>query len=107
LDNTQLRIESIQLAVAEHFSISTEELTSRCNKRAVVLPRQIAMYIAKCLTDASLPEIGRSFGGKHPTTVTHSIAKIFALQLTDPALRQCVQALLNKSPDNKPGSTND
>ena len=46
------------------------------NSRSVVFPRQIAMYLAKHLTEASLPEIGRQFGGKHHTTVMHSIDKI-------------------------------
>jgi hypothetical protein len=82
---------AIQLAVSEHFSISTEELTNHCSKRAVALPRQIAMYIAKCSTDASLPEIGRRFGGKHHTTVMHSIAKVCELKRVDSALDRCVR----------------
>jgi chromosomal replication initiator protein len=99
--HTQIQIEAIQLAVAERFGLSREELTSRSSKRTIVIPRQVAMYIAKHLTDASIPEIGRRFG-KHHSTVIHSIAKICALQRTDPALDRCVRTLLKElGPENK------
>ncbi len=77
--DTQVRkitIESIQRAVAEQFGMRTAELKQKNNSRQIVVPRQIAMYLAKQMTEASLPEIGRQFGGKHHTTVMHSIAKI-------------------------------
>ena len=77
--DTQVRkitIESIQRAVAEQFGMRTGELKQKNNSRQIVVPRQIAMYLAKQMTEASLPEIGRQFGGKHHTTVMHSIAKI-------------------------------
>ena len=77
--DTQVRkvtIEAIQRAVAEQFGMRTAELKQKNNSRQIVVPRQIAMYLAKQLTEASLPEIGRQFGGKHHTTVMHSIAKI-------------------------------
>jgi chromosomal replication initiator protein len=94
--NVQVQIEAIQLAVAERFGLSREELTSQSSKRTVALPHQIAMYIAKSLTDPSLPEIGRLFGGKQHTTVMHSIAKISALQRADPTLDRCVRTLLKE-----------
>ena len=77
--DTQVRkitIEAIQRAVAEQFGMRVPELKQKNNSRAIVVPRQIAMYLAKQMTEASLPEIGRQFGGKHHTTVMHSIAKI-------------------------------
>ena len=77
--DTQVRkitIEAIQRAVAEQFGMRTAELKQKNNSRQIVVPRQIAMYLAKQMTEASLPEIGRQFGGKHHTTVMHSIAKI-------------------------------
>ena len=77
--DTQVRkitIEAIQRAVAEQFGMRTTELKQKNNSRQIVVPRQIAMYLAKQMTEASLPEIGRQFGGKHHTTVMHSIAKI-------------------------------
>ena len=77
--DTQVRkitIESIQRAVAEQFGMRVGELKQKNNSRQIVVPRQIAMYLAKQMTEASLPEIGRQFGGKHHTTVMHSISKI-------------------------------
>jgi chromosomal replication initiator protein len=57
--------------VAEQFGLRLVEIKAKNNSRAIVYPRQIAMYLAKHLTEASLPEIGRQFGGKHHTTVLH------------------------------------
>ncbi len=77
--DTQVRkitIEAIQRAVAEQFGMKIGELKQKNNSRQIVVPRQIAMYLAKQMTEASLPEIGRQFGGKHHTTVMHSISKI-------------------------------
>jgi chromosomal replication initiator protein len=59
------------------------ELKSRNNSKSVAMPRQIAMYLCKSLTHASLPEIGRSFGGKHHSTVIHSIRKVEDLRKKD------------------------
>ena len=75
-DDRAVTIESVQKAVAEHYSLKVTELKSKNNSKSVALPRQIAMYLCKNLTNASLPEIGRSFGGKHHSTVIHSIRKI-------------------------------
>jgi chromosomal replication initiator protein len=87
-------IASIQQAVAAMFGLSVEELTQRNNRHVVALPRQIAMYLVKQMTDASLPEIGRHFGGKHQTTVMHSIAKIHELRSTEAELDHAVSTLL-------------
>jgi chromosomal replication initiator protein len=59
------------------------ELKSRNNSKSIAMPRQVAMYLCKNLTSASLPEIGRSFGGKHHSTVIHSIRKIEDLRKRD------------------------
>ena len=69
-------IGMIQKRVASHFNLKVADLKSRNNAKAITLPRQVAMYLAKALTGASLPEIGRSFGGKHHSTVIHSIRKV-------------------------------
>ena len=95
--DTQVRkvsIEAIQRAVSEQFGMRVTELKQKNNSRAVVVPRQIAMYLAKQLTEASLPEIGRQFGGKHHTTVMHSIAKIDDLRHSDKDLNRIVNALM-------------
>ena len=95
--DTQVRkvtIESIQRAVAEQFGMRTAELKQKNNSRSIVVPRQIAMYLAKQLTEASLPEIGRHFGDKHHTTVMHSIAKIDELRHTDTDLNRMINNLM-------------
>ncbi len=69
-------IEMVQKFVANHYKLRIVDLKSRNNSKTVTLPRQIAMYLSKSLTNASLPQIGRSFGGKHHSTVIHSIRKI-------------------------------
>src|SRR6201995_4092333 len=94
--DTQVRkitIEAIQRAVAEQFGMRVAELKQKNNSRAVVVPRQIAMYLAKQMTEASLPEIGRQFGGKHHTTVMHSIAKIDEQRRADKDLNRMVNKL--------------
>jgi chromosomal replication initiator protein len=94
--DTQVRkitIEAIQRAVAEHFGMRVTELKQKNNSRAVVVPRQIAMFLAKQMTEASLPEIGRQFGNKHHTTVMHSIAKIDEERRRDTDLNRTVNKL--------------
>ena len=76
-------VEMIQKTVSDYFQLRLSELKSRNNSKAVSLPRQISMYLCKQLTNASLPEIGRAFGGKHHTTVMHSVSKIANLRKTD------------------------
>ena len=88
------KIEAIQQHVARKFGMQVEELNQRSTTRVVALPRQLAMYLAKQLTDASLVEIGSHFGGKHHTTVMHSIAKIDQLRRTDPAVNLAIDTLL-------------
>jgi chromosomal replication initiator protein len=88
----KVTIESIQKAVAEQFGLRLVEIKAKNNSRSIVYPRQIAMYLAKHLTEASLPEIGRQFGGKHHTTVLHSVDKIEVVRKGDKDLNR----LLNK-----------
>ncbi|MBI2220444.1 MAG: chromosomal replication initiator protein DnaA [Acidobacteria bacterium] len=76
-------IEQIQKFVSEFYQLKFGDLKSRNNAKSVSMPRQIAMYLCKALTNASLPEIGKSFGGKHHSTVIHSIRKIEELRRTD------------------------
>ena len=88
----KISIDSIQRSVAEEFGLRASEIKARSNSRAIVFPRQVAMYLAKQMTEASLPEIGRQFGGKHHTTVMHSIDKIEEARKSDKDLNR----LLNK-----------
>jgi len=78
-----ITIEAIQKFVADYYNLKMAELKSRNNSKSVAMPRQIAMYLCKSLTHASLPEIGRSFGGKHHSTVIHSIRKVEDLRKKD------------------------
>ena len=76
-------IEIIQKYVADFFQLKVQDLKSKNNSKSVAIPRQVAMYLCKSLTHASLPEIGRSFGGKHHSTVIHSIRKVDELRKRD------------------------
>ncbi len=89
----KVTIESIQKAVAEQFGLRLVEIKAKNNSRAIVYPRQIAMYLAKHLTEASLPEIGRQFGGKHHTTVLHSVEKIDEVRKNDKDLNRLINKL--------------
>ena len=89
----KVTIEAIQRAVAESFGMRVTDLKQKNNARQVVVPRQIAMYLAKQMTEASLPEIGRQFGNKHHTTVMHSIGKIEEQRRTDKDLQRMINKL--------------
>src|SRR3954464_2334796 len=82
-DEKAITIEAIQKFVADYYNLKMAELKSRNNSKSVAMPRQIAMYLCKSLTHASLPEIGRRFGGKHHSTVIHSIRKVEDLRKKD------------------------
>jgi chromosomal replication initiator protein len=82
-DTKAITIETIQKFVSEYYQLKVAELKSRNNSKSVAMPRQVAMYLCKSLTHASLPEIGRSFGGKHHSTVIHSIRKVEELRKVD------------------------
>jgi len=91
----KVSIDSIQKAVAERFQIKASQLKEKSNTKKVVYPRQVAMYLVKELTDASLPEIGRAFGGKHHTTVIHSVHKIEQLRHKEPDLNRLLHSLMD------------
>ena len=82
-DAKAVTIETIQRFVSEYYQLKIVDLKSRNNSKSIAMPRQIAMYLCKNLTNASLPEIGRSFGGKHHSTVIHSLKKIEDLRQRD------------------------
>jgi chromosomal replication initiator protein len=95
VQDRKVTIDSIQKAVAERFQIKQSQLKEKSNTKKVVYPRQVAMYLVKELTDASLPEIGRAFGGKHHTTVIHSINKIEKARHNDPELNRLLHNLMD------------
>ncbi len=89
----KVTIDAIQKIVAEQFGLRVNEIKAKDNSRQIVYPRQIAMYLAKQMTDASLPEIGRQFGGKHHTTVLHSVEKIEQARKADKDLNRMLNKL--------------
>ncbi len=91
----KVSVESILRAVADHFNLQPAQLKMKSNTRQIAYPRQIAMYLVKDLTRASLPEIGRYFGGKHHTTVLHSIQKIEALREREEDLNNLLHSLVD------------
>jgi DNA-directed RNA polymerase alpha subunit len=96
-------IGNVQRVVCREFGLGISQIKSEDNGQAVAFPRQIAMYIAKELTPASLPQIGREFGGKHHTTVLHSINKISELRKTDQGLNNRINKLIESLA--KPGTS--
>ena len=89
-----ISIELIQRTVASHYGLKVGDLKSKNNSRSIAVPRQVAMYLCKTLTKASLPEIGREFGGKHHTTVLHSINKISELFEKDMVFHRLINSLI-------------
>ena len=88
-------IESVIKVVAEHYQMMPAQLKQKSNRRHIAFPRQVAMYVVKELTPASLPEIGRAFGGKHHTTVLHSVQKIERDRLLKPDLNKSIHTILD------------
>ncbi|HKT13617.1 MAG TPA: chromosomal replication initiator protein DnaA [Terriglobia bacterium] len=93
LEQRRVSIEHIQRLVCQEFGLSLTQLKARDNSHAITFPRQVAMYLSKELTPASLPQIGREFGGKHHTTVLHSIQKVESLRKTDRDLNRVLNKL--------------
>jgi chromosomal replication initiator protein len=83
----------IQKFVAEYYQIRLNEIKSKNNSKSIALPRQVAMYLCKSLTSSSLPEIGKSFGGKHHSTVIHSIRKVEELRQRDAVFNNLINTL--------------
>jgi chromosomal replication initiator protein len=89
-----ITIEMIQKFVADHYNVKLTEMKAKNNSKSVAEPRQIAMYLTKALTDSSLPEIGKGFGGKHHSTVIHSIRKIDTMRKRDPEFDRLINSFV-------------
>ena len=87
-------IDHIQKFISEYYQLKLTDLKSRNNSKSIAMPRQVAMYLCKNLTHASLPEIGRSFGGKHHSTVIHSIRKVETLRKEDGQFNTLVNSFI-------------
>lgn len=90
-----ITLEQIQRAVAAHYKLRVDDLKSKNNSRQIAVPRQVAMYLCKRLTKHSFPEIGREFGGKHHTTVIHSVDKIDGLVSKDQNFHRVVSDIMD------------
>jgi chromosomal replication initiator protein len=93
-DDKPVTIEMIQKFVADHYSLKISELKAKNNSKSIAQPRQIAMYLTKNLTGASLPEIGKEFGGKHHSTVIHSIRKVDEMRKQDPEFDRMINTFV-------------
>lgn len=94
LQARQISIENIQKTVADYYKIKVSEMYSKKRSRAIVRPRQVAMALAKELTQLSLPDIGDAFGGKDHTTILHACRKVADLKETHPEISKDYLALL-------------
>jgi len=94
VQNRQISIENIQKTVADYFKIKVADMYSKKRTRVLARPRQMAMYLARELTNLSYPEIGLSFGGRDHTTVLHACAKIEELKASDQTLRKDYNLLI-------------
>lgn len=92
-ESDAITIPMIQKVVADYYKLTIDDLKARSNMRQVLVPRQVAMYLCKQLTKKSYPEIARQFGGKHHTTVMHSVEKIDQLVTTDRQLDGVIRRL--------------
>jgi chromosomal replication initiator protein len=93
-DEKVITIEQIQRKVGDYFGVKLADLKAKSRTKAVAFPRQVAMYLARQLTHASLAEVGRAFGGKDHTTVLHAVDKIQGLLQEDPKLRKTVDGII-------------
>ncbi|MEO8626941.1 MAG: chromosomal replication initiator protein DnaA [Betaproteobacteria bacterium] len=90
----QVSIENIQKTVADYYKLKVSEMYSKKRTRNVARPRQVAMALAKELTQLSLPDIGEAFGGRDHTTVLHACRKVAELKIESPELNRDFEALL-------------
>jgi chromosomal replication initiator protein len=93
-EDKPVTIEMIQKFVADHYSLKISDIKAKNNSKSIAVPRQIAMYLTKSLTGSSLPEIGKEFGGKHHSTVIHSVRKIEDLRKQDPEFDRMINSFL-------------
>ena len=93
VEENAVTIPMIQKVVADYYKVTVDDLRARSNARQVLVPRQVAMYLCKRFTKKSFPEIARQFGGKHHTTVIHSVEKIDRLFGSDREMEATIRRL--------------
>ena len=95
-DLPHVTVATIQLVVGDFYGLTRDQLLSRCARRQVSAPRQIAMYLAKHLTRQSYPNLGRRFGDRDHTTVLHAVRKVASLRQSDPRVALHLDALTSE-----------
>ncbi|MFH0732832.1 MAG: chromosomal replication initiator protein DnaA [Candidatus Omnitrophota bacterium] len=100
-ENKEISIKSIQKAVSEYFNISVAEIKSKRRTKSVALPRQVAMYLSRELTDNSFPEIGNLFGGKDHTTILHAHEKIKKEVINNKNIKESIDKIVYNIKNNK------
>jgi len=95
-NNKEITVDRIQKTIAEYYQIKTSDIKSQKRLKNIVLPRQIAMYISRNMTNLSYPEIGDRFGGKDHSTIIHAIKKIEEKMTKDMSLKMTVDKLMDK-----------
>ncbi len=100
VEDNAVTIPMIQKLVADYYKVTVDDLRARSNVRQVLVPRQVAMYLCKRFTKKSFPEIARQFGGKHHTTVIHSVEKIDRLVVSDRDMETTIKRLGNSLESN-------
>ncbi|HHT74100.1 MAG TPA: chromosomal replication initiator protein DnaA [Firmicutes bacterium] len=93
--NRPITIDLIQTVVANHYGIKVTEMKSKKRTKNIAFPRQVAMFLARELTDSSLPQVGAEFGGRDHTTVIHACEKIQTAMKMDPALQMTIRELID------------
>jgi chromosomal replication initiator protein len=91
--NGQVTVELIQKTVADYYKIKVADMYSKRRPSNIAMPRQVAMYLAKEMTQKSLPEIGELFGGRDHTTVLHAVRKIGGARINDSELNHALHVL--------------
>lgn len=94
-----ITIDIIQRIVADYFNLSPNELKGKKRTRQVAFPRQLAMYIARGITEASMTDVGLEFGGRDHTTVMHACQRIESRMRTDPTIEDVIQTLIRRIKD--------
>ena len=89
----QISVELIQKTVADYYKIKVADMGSKRRPANIALPRQVAMYLAKELTQKSLPDIGELFGGRDHTTVLHAVRKISSERQNNTELNRSLHVL--------------
>jgi chromosomal replication initiator protein len=92
-DRAQVDIDLIKKVTSEYYSIKIEEMTAKTRTKEIATARQVAMYLARTLTSASLPKIGEVFGGRDHTTVMHAFGKITEEIKTNPDIEEAIKSI--------------